>query len=644
MSTIVAGLVDEAVAGRSVYISTVRTAFAALPDAEAFELVARLAAFGGDDAVFRFRLPVLAVLPADQRAFVTEYVLASLYNIISTLGGRSLELSSPHADAATLAEAFRTGFGIGLPRLDRPGYGRAVNVSERVDEAVSPADAPSLGHFTVTTGVATPPGASAAEAGAAPGAAADTRTAPAVPGRIVELCRMSTQGLDGTTVCGMDIGGTDIKLALAVDGRVERFVEYDWFPAAFRTIEEMIDPILALARVLRLEAARLRGATTDAEALAAALAPAWAHGAGPAEFEAAAHAGETLVPAGFGYDAIGVCFPDVVVRDKIVGGEVYKTRGMRAALGAGYEAAFRRLSHLDVALRELVRAGGAVGIINDGPMAAFTAAVEMGAANPDSIANGVFAHTLGTELGTGWVTEDGVIPDIPLEIYNCVIDLGSHPERAFGPDDVRSVNNFNTLVPGTLQKYTSQSGVFRLAAKYLPADDPALFAELLERGLLVERPDGLFVPTEPKDLRKPLLEFLMAAAEGDAHPAVQRIFREIGEFMAVAWLESRWLLDPAAQLRILFGRLVKRRTCFELMVEGARSIAPELALAVADDELANTPLMAELRDSRDYTVAQFAQAIGAIHYANLRLRLDAGLGAAAPAAPAAGTGTPGGPA
>jgi hypothetical protein len=65
------------------------------------------------------------------------------------------------------------------------------------------------------------------------------------------------------------------------------------------------------------------------------------------------------------------------------------------------------------------------------------------------------------------------------------------------------------------------------------------------------------------------------------------------------------------------------------MVEGARRVAPELELVVADDEMANTPLMQQLRDSADYTVAQFAQAIGAIHYANLRLRLAEPAGAAA---------------
>jgi hypothetical protein len=235
----------------------------------------------------------------------------------------------------------------------------------------------------------------------------------------------------------------------------------------------------------------------------------------------------------------------------------------------------------------------------------------------------VFAHTLGTELGTGWVTDTGAIPDIALEIYNCVIDLGSYPERRFPPDDVRSVNNFNTRLPGTLQKYTSQSGVFRLAATYLPAEAPDLFAVLLAEGLLIASGDSLVVPTEPRDMRKPLLDALMAAAEDGRHPAVDRIFSEIGEYLAVAWQESKWLLDPATDERIVFGRLVKRRACFELMVTGARRLAPGLQLVAADDEMANTDLMRQLRDSGTHTVAQFGQAVGAVHYANYRRHVAA---------------------
>ena len=191
---------------------------------------------------------------------------------------------------------------------------------------------------------------------------------------------------------------------------------------------------------------------------------------------------------GSGADGIGLCFPDVVVRNKIVGGEVYKTRGIRTNPAIDYERDFAELTDLDARLREWVAPEGAVRIINDGPMAAFTAAVEMAASSgAEDVAKGVFAHTLGTELGTGWVTETGAIPDIPLEVYNFIIDLGCRPERAFEPDDLRSLNNFNTGLPGTLQKYCSQSGVFRLALKRFSAERPDLLRELEEKGLVERR-------------------------------------------------------------------------------------------------------------------------------------------------------------
>jgi hypothetical protein len=620
MSTAVRDLVDAAKGGRPVYISTVRERLEGLDPAASFRLTATIQGFDADDRAYAFTLPKFAPLDADERAMVVEYLLAGLYNVISTVGGRgiALEADGDDGEGAELASIFEREFGIGTARLDRPGYGRAVNVSERMDEAISPEGTPSRGTFRLTT-------RHPADVAASPTPRAGAR------GGIAALCDLSRSRLEGAAICGIDIGGTDIKLCLAVDGRVVSFLEYDWFPAAFTAIDQIIDPILLLVRLLRLDGARARG-LRGVEAVAEVIKPAFGRGASVGEIEAAVLAGEALLGEPFALDAIGVCFPDVVVRDKIVGGEVYKTRGMREHLGPAYEGEFRRLSGLDERLRAFVKPGGAVGIVNDGPMAAFTAAVELGAVDPAAIADGVFAHTLGTELGSGWVTEAGEIPDIPLEIYNCIIDLGSYPERAFAPDDVRSVNNFNTRLAGTLQKYTSQSGVFRLAAKYLPDEDPALFAELLDRGLLQAASSGLFVPTEPKDMRKPLLEFLMAAAEAGGHPAVDRIFREVGEFTAVAWLESKWLLDPAVGERILFGRLVKRRACFDLMVEGARQIAPTLELEVADDEMANTDLMRQLRDSDRYTVAQFAQAIGAVHYANYRLHATSGASVAAGAA------------
>jgi hypothetical protein len=609
MSLAVRDLVDAATGGRPVYISALRERFEALPPSASFTLVARLDGFGNLGRVFTLRLPRLGLLAPDERTMVTEYVLASLYNIISTLGGRGLTIETigDEDGAPDLLLTIRREFGIDRDRLTRPGYGRAVNVSERMDEAISPEGVPSRGRFRVAD-------PEAAETSTVAEIAADD-------GRgVTGLCELATSDLTDASICGMDIGGTDIKLCLALNGEVVRFIEFDWFPAAFTTIDQIIDPILLLVRLLRLDGARASG-VSGAAALDEILAPAFVHRASIKAIETAVQAGEALVSEPFLFDAIGVCFPDVVVRDKIVGGEVYKTRGIRAHLGSAYEDELRRLSGLDTMLRAFVKPGGVVGIVNDGPMAAFTAVVELGAVDPVAIKDGVFAHTLGTELGTGWVTENGTIPDIPLKIYNCIIDLGSYPERLFPPDDLRSVNNFNTSLAGTLQKYTSQSGVFRLAAKYLPEQDPGLFGELLQRGLVVSSLEGLFVPTEPADMRKPLLEFLMQAAERGGHPAVERIFREIGEFLAVAWLESKWLLSPSVNQRILFGRLVKRRVCFDLMVDGALGTAPGLELVVADDEMANTDLMRQLRDSEGYTVAQFAQAIGAVHYANYRRHL-----------------------
>jgi hypothetical protein len=125
-------------------------------------------------------------------------------------------------------------------------------------------------------------------------------------------------------------------------------------------------------------------------------------------------------------------------------------------------------------------------------------------------------------------------------------------------------------------------------------------------------------------MRKPFLEFMMRLPERGPNATVERIFRELGEFMAVAWLESRWLLSPAARGRVLFGRVVKHQACFDLMVEGAASLVPGIELTVANDEMANTPLMRQLKQSRDYTVAQFAQAVGAVHYANFRLHANRG--------------------
>lgn len=303
------------------------------------------------------------------------------------------------------------------------------------------------------------------------------------------------------------------------------------------------------------------------------------------------------------------------MRNRIVGGETHKTKGVREH-AADYEREFARLTRLDLELGKLCAPNGRVHITNDGHISAYTAAVEL-AHSPqwEMVRDGMFAHSLGTELGTGWIDASGKVPEFPLEVYNCIIDLGNFPAKALPAQDVRSINNFNTGLPGTLQRYAGQSGAFRLAEAYYRAHAPQAYQRLLELGLMRwETPERLAAVVGPKDMRKAFLEHLTGQAEAGM-PQAEEIFRTIGEYLAATWLETETVLAPAAKSRVLFGRFVKRNRCFELMREGAKRVYPQLQLIAADDELAFTPLMQQLRAHPSYSVAQFGQAVGAVYFA-----------------------------
>ena len=575
-----------------VYISDVRTAFQT-GGTRPFHLQVTL--YDGSVRRFPLRLPQTES-PAEAE-FVASYVHAILYNILSSLGAVRISIYLNPEDEAlkALAEGLDEVFQTALPKPARTGYGKCLNVNERTLAALT--GGAERFSFRVLDVRDEPDCAEAAPV------EAEVPVFAALPAMTA-----------GKMVLGMDIGGTDIKLAASVDGRLAVCKEFDWFPAAFTEAEQLIGPILLMVRLMRSAASLCAAGKAGALDKAALDKHATFD-----EMEAGCAAMEAAAGASLrNFDAIGLCFPDVVIRNRIVGGETFKTRGMRENTALDYEAQFAKITVLNDALAAYVTKGGAVMNTNDGPMAAFTAAVEQAAAGAD-VSKGFFAHTLGTELGTGWVRPDGSIPEIPLEVYNFIIDLGSFAQKRYDANDVRSINNFNTLLPGTLQKYTCQSGVFRLAAKHLPADDPETWQEVLDQGLLRWEGDRLIVPTEPKDLRKPCLEFFMAKAAEPGKEACAEIFRRIGEYLAVTWEETEYILRPETPDRTLFGRLVKNPACFRLMCEGAARRDPELRQYAADGSLANTVLMRQLDAHPDYTVAQFAQAIGAIYYGCLGL-------------------------
>jgi hypothetical protein len=314
----------------------------------------------------------------------------------------------------------------------------------------------------------------------------------------------------------------------------------------------------------------------------------------------------------------------VVVKDKVVGGETTKTKGMRENTALEYEKEFAKLTDLDKDLLKLCKKGGVVKDTNDGPMASFTAAVEITASPAANLVKaGVFAHTLGTELGTGWVDSQGEIPEIPLEFYNCIIDLGDFVAKARPAEDVRSIINYNSGLAGTLQRYTSQSGIFRLAMNLLATKRKDLYDQLFTKGFVVKKTvnqqEILTVPTEPKDMRKAFLEHLMSLPQIENDISVNKIFQEVGVYLAVAWFEAQRLVEPSSQTRILFGRIVKNKQCFELICEGAKARKKDIDFKVADGDMANTSLMKQLEADPHFTVAQFAQAIGSIYYGNMGL-------------------------
>ena len=552
---------QQATSGQSVWLSDVRRDCEALPDHVAVTMQLTLT----DGTRRDFSLPIPRWEGAEQRQFAAQYVTACVFNTLSALSGRELAfyLDLRETEAVALLGELNDIFQVSKPV--RSGYGKVINIADRLCRA--------FGGGTFSFAVR------------------DRSTyVPAAPepphgGDLLPRLRRSVERCGSGVCCGIDIGGTDIKAAVAADGRLVCVKEYDWNPAASPTAEGIIAPIELLVRLMACCAA----------GLTPALERALDKNAGDAVM-AQAVAESLSVPL----DVLGVSFPDVVIRDRIVGGETPKTQGMRSNPAADYEDAFAELGGLLERLQPLCREGAALHMTNDGHIAAFTAAAELAWSGKPDFSGGVIAHALGTDFGMGFLAPDGTIPEMPMELYDFLLDMGSFPQRELPADDLRSTRNENSGLPGA-RRYLGQAAAFRLAWD----GDPALLD-----GFTQER-DGLL--TVPAEKRKPCLAHLMTqAAQGNA--AAQDVFRRVGRHIGQINREMAPLLLPRTNVRYLFGRFVKEPACFRLLQEGCREIVPELVLEAADEELSVTPLMQALA-AKGVTVAQFGQAIGAMYYA-----------------------------
>lgn len=521
--------------GEPVWLADVREACGDMEPAR--PVVVQLTVPDGNVRDFRFDLPIWNI--PEERALAAEYVRACVFNILSVHSGRRMVLYRDGGDGelCALLDELPRAFQIDAAR--RTGCGKAISIADRLCRSVGAV------RFAF----------SFRDMSAYVPAAPTTVREPVLENMLRRAAERAAAGL----LCGVDVGGTDVKLALARDGRLIGVRVLDWDPAAGTTAEDTLGPLLGF--------------------IGAAL--------------------EELAP-GEKLDGLGVSYPDVVIRDRIVGGETPKTRGMRLH-AADYEAEFARITALRDRLEILCVPGAPIRIVNDGHMAAFTAAMELVyCGRGGELAGGVVANALGTDLGTGWLEPDGTVPEAPMELYDLLLDMGSYPDRALPPEDLRSVRNENSGMPG-IRRYVGQSAAFRLAWQMKPA--------LLD-GFTVCQGDALMLREAP-DMRKPCLAHLIAAArDGDA--AAREVFRQIGRHLGQMYREMQWLLQPSTDVRFLFGRFVMEPACFELIRAGCAETAPWIRLEAADEGMAHSPLMRQLAAWPGVTVAQFGQAVGAI--------------------------------
>lgn len=551
------------------WLTDVRAAFCAAEDAD--PLILRLDSFDGRQRVFHRRLPRWQ--SEEERGFVRDVLCAEIYNIMCVCGGWRMTLFADLQACEIIDLLYNVTEFMLRPSAEKKGFKKVFRVANRMAKICNRKEF----YFTI---------ADISEFDEP----RDTEKAPCSPAAVLRVLARKTEG---ARCVGIDVGGTDIKLAAASFGRIVAVKEYDWNPAAFTEIDRLTEPILLLTRLMRACLA-----AEGSQELTRVL----RKDAGLEEIAAAVRAAEARTGTDV-LDAVGVSFPDIVLYDHIIGGETPKTAGVRLKAGAAYDAEFAKLGLLRERLLALCRSGGACRLANDGSAAAFTAAMELACGDaPESVGDGVIAHTLGTDLGTGWLDERGELPQLPLEFYDLWMDMGSGLAAALPPEDLRSSRSENSGLPG-VRRCVGQSAAYRLAWE----QDPALLS-----GYTEERGGILSIRTEPADLRKPCLEHLMRLAE-QGNAAAEAVFRQIGANLAVVSREMDELLHPKAKRRYLYGRFVKSARCFALLREGCG--AQGHFLENAGEALTATPLMRQLAEREDVTPAQFAQAVGMLYFA-----------------------------
>ncbi len=183
------------------------------------------------------------------------------------------------------------------------------------------------------------------------------------------MLKRITTNLKGKAICGIDIGGTDIKIALSDGDDICCFKEYDWNPKSFTVAKQLISPVIYLTKLVRVYYSLKHCKNLDDKIkteLNKELLLAMDKHADIQLIKKTVDKLENILEDEIILlDAVGLSFPDVVVRDKIVGGETTKTIGIKRNEEVNFEKQFAQITNLNIVLLELCKKNGVIKIIND---------------------------------------------------------------------------------------------------------------------------------------------------------------------------------------------------------------------------------------------------------------------------------------
>lgn len=583
---------------KPLFLSELQERISRLPAGERQEI--RLLVWVNKEQEYRklcFEMPKGETLQGERELY-RRYLLAMMNNLLVSFGGAGLELYFDETDQElkSLAEEAVAEFQADSPRNDRKSYGVYLNYINRMNVFLG------LGRFAFQL----------KDLSAWPKLDPEKEYRIYVPQKEEEelkLLKRTATELKGRCICSLDVGGNSIKGAVVKDGRALVLKEYQWYPTGCRTAQEMNDPMLLMVRFLSACTGLMErdGNLAAAEAAFAKNVP---YGQLLAETEALERSG--ICTKGR-FDAIVIGFPDIVVHNKIAGGESFKHQGMKNNPDTDYEVEFFKTSDLDELAAPYAKEGAPVVVLNDGNAASYITSVEQTFA-PESFIdeNGMFCCTIGTEMGTGFISRGGTIQHIPLEGFQHVIDLGNEEYQKYPPADLRSVNSTNTGIPGVVQKYISQMGLFRMALTALWESKDPLFEKLQEMGLIAYNAgaDTLYSVLEPEDRRGTLTRFLVSQLS-EGCPAVEEAFRMMGKAMGILIDQDRLIFPEITTRRLLSGGIIADDRAFALMREGLRAYNPSYDVMRLDEETMYSPLLRSMTpEQRSFNVAIGSAYIG----------------------------------